>query len=58
MNVDDIKSVAVIGAGTIGQSTAAEFALAGYDVNLNSRSEDCPGRVKCSTPSGRSMCRS
>ncbi len=44
MNVDDIKSVAVIGAGTIGQSTAAEFALGGYDVNLNSRSEDSLAR--------------
>ena len=44
MNVDEIKRVAVIGAGTIGQSTAAEFALGGYDVNLNSRSEESLAR--------------
>ncbi len=40
MNVDDIKTVAVIGAGLIGQAAAVEFALGGYEVNLNSRSED------------------
>ena len=29
MNVDDIKTVAVIGAGLIGQAAAVEFALGG-----------------------------
>ena len=40
MNVSDVTRVAVIGAGSIGQATAAEFALGGYDVRLNSRSEE------------------
>ena len=40
MNVDDIKRVAVIGAGQMGHGIAQVFALAGYEVNLNSRSEE------------------
>ncbi len=39
MNVDEIKRVAVIGAGQMGHGIAQVFALAGYEVNLNSRTE-------------------
>ena len=40
MKADEVKTIAVIGAGLIGHSVAQEFALAGYDVNLNSRSDE------------------
>ena len=40
MKADEVKLIAVIGAGLIGHSVAQEFALAGYEVNLNSRSEE------------------
>ena len=40
MKADDVKSIAVIGAGLIGHSVSMEFALAGYDVRLNSRSQE------------------
>ena len=40
MNSDDIKKIAVVGAGLIGQAAVAEFALGGYPVMLNSRSEE------------------
>ena len=40
MKLGDIKTIAVIGAGLIGQATAVEFALGGYDVRLNSRSTE------------------
>ena len=40
MNADDVKKIAVIGAGLIGQAAVAEFALGGYLVMLNSRSEE------------------
>ena len=40
MKLEDIKTIAVIGAGLIGQATAVEFTLGGYDVRLNSRSEE------------------
>ncbi len=39
MNVDDIKRIAVVGAGQMGHGIAQVFALAGYEVYLNSRSE-------------------
>jgi 3-hydroxybutyryl-CoA dehydrogenase len=35
MGVDDIRRVAVIGAGLMGHGIAQEFALAGYDVRLH-----------------------
>lgn len=47
MNVKDIKTIAMYGAGTIGGGFAAYFALKGLDVNVYVRSEaskerDCP----------------
>ena len=40
MNVDNIKQVAVVGAGLIGHGITLEFAKAGYEVSLNSRSDE------------------
>ena len=40
VEVDEVKRIAVIGAGLIGHSVSIEFALSGYEVFLNSRSED------------------
>ena len=40
MNIEDIQTIAVIGAGQIGQAAALEFALGGYDVRLHSRSPE------------------
>lgn len=40
MEADEVKLIAVIGAGLIGHSVSMEFALAGYEVNLNSRSDE------------------
>jgi 3-hydroxybutyryl-CoA dehydrogenase len=40
MKVDRIRQVAVVGAGLMGHGIAQEFALAGYDVHLHSRSKE------------------
>ena len=40
MNGDDVKRIAVIGAGSIGHGIALGMRMAGYDVNLNSRTEE------------------
>ena len=40
MKADDIKTVAVIGAGTMGSGIAGEFARAGCSVRLVDRSDD------------------
>jgi len=40
MKVQDIKNVAVIGAGLMGHGIAQEFAMAGYKVGINDLSED------------------
>jgi 3-hydroxybutyryl-CoA dehydrogenase len=39
MNVDEIERLAVVGVGEIGHQIAQEFAMAGYDVNLNDVTE-------------------
>ncbi len=39
MLVDDIQHIAIVGAGLMGHGIAQEFALAGYQVSLNSRTE-------------------
>ena len=46
MNAQDIRSVAVIGAGLMGHGIAIEFARAGYDVRLHSRSEESLDRAR------------
>ncbi len=40
MNIDSIKKVAVLGAGTMGPGIAQTFAMNGYDVSMYSRSEE------------------
>ena len=44
--MSSIRSVAVIGAGLMGHGIAIEFALAGYDVRLHSRSEESLERAR------------
>jgi len=39
MNVNEIRHITVVGAGLMGHGIAQEFALAGYQVQLHSRSE-------------------
>ena len=46
MNTSNIRSVAVIGAGLMGHGIAIEFALAGYDARLHSRSEESLDRAR------------
>ncbi|MBP1737695.1 MAG: FadB [Oscillospiraceae bacterium] len=45
MNVKDIKTIAMYGAGTIGGGFAAYFALKGLNVNVFVRSEDSKERA-------------
>src|SRR2546430_5492900 len=40
MIVDEIRHIAVVGAGLMGHGIAQEFALAGYEVHLHSRREE------------------
>ena len=40
MGVDKIRRIAVVGAGLMGHGYAQEFALAGYHMQLHSRSEE------------------
>ena len=45
MDVTDVKQIAVVGAGLMGHGIALEFALAGYDVRLQSRSQESLDRA-------------
>ncbi|MFO0887750.1 MAG: 3-hydroxyacyl-CoA dehydrogenase family protein [Isosphaeraceae bacterium] len=40
MNVENIRRIAVVGAGLMGHGIAQEFALAGYDVRLHDRNDE------------------
>jgi 3-hydroxybutyryl-CoA dehydrogenase len=40
MNLEEIRTVAVIGAGLMGHGIAQEFALAGYDVRLHDMDDE------------------
>jgi 3-hydroxybutyryl-CoA dehydrogenase len=40
MKVDEIKRIAIVGAGLMGHQIGMEFALYGYDVILNNRTEE------------------
>ena len=40
MQVDDIKRIAVVGAGLMGHGIAQEFAVAGYEVRLTDQSSE------------------
>ena len=46
VNASNIRGVSVIGAGLMGHGIAIEFALAGYDVRLHSRSEQSLDRAR------------
>ena len=39
MNMNDVKRVAVIGAGTMGSGISLSFAVAGYQVSMMSRTQ-------------------
>lgn len=45
MGVNQIRRIAVVGAGLMGHGYAQEFALAGYPVHLQSRSEESVQRA-------------
>ena len=45
MQVEDIKNVAVVGAGTMGHGIGLTFALNGYHVILQDRNEEILGRA-------------
>ena len=40
MRADQVKRIAIIGAGTMGYGIAQEFAVAGYEVRIHSRTEE------------------
>ena len=40
MRADQVKRIAVIGAGTMGYGIAQEFAVAGFEVRIHSRTEE------------------
>jgi len=40
MNIDDIRRIAIVGAGLMGHGIAQEFALAGYNVHIHDITED------------------
>jgi enoyl-CoA hydratase/3-hydroxyacyl-CoA dehydrogenase len=50
MNIDWIKNVLVIGAGTMGHSLAMVFAQGGYEVDLVDIKEDNLVKSKFSPP--------
>ena len=45
LNLEDIKKIAVIGAGTMGHGIAQAFAYAGYEVNMMSRTQETLDRA-------------
>ena len=44
-DADQIRSIAVIGAGVMGHAIAQEFAVAGYDVRMTARSDESLARA-------------
>lgn len=46
MNADKIRRVSVVGAGLMGHGIALEFAIAGYDVSLHSRTQASLDRAR------------
>ena len=46
MNVEDIKEILIVGAGTMGHGMAQVFATEGYDVSLFSRTRQTLDRAK------------
>ncbi len=45
LSLEDIKKIAVIGAGTMGHGIAQAFAYAGYEVNMMSRTQETLDRA-------------
>jgi 3-hydroxybutyryl-CoA dehydrogenase len=46
MKLDDIKKIAVLGAGTMGPGIAQNYAMGGYEVSLYTRSEGTLAKAK------------
>ena len=46
MKADDVKQIAVVGAGLMGHGIAQEFALAGYAVHMHARTEASLGTAR------------
>ncbi len=42
MKLEEVKKIAVIGAGTMGHGIAQIFAQAGYEVNMMARTQKRP----------------
>jgi pyruvate/2-oxoglutarate dehydrogenase complex dihydrolipoamide dehydrogenase (E3) component len=55
MKAEDIKNVALLGAGMIGNGLALHFAQAGYQVSLYSRTQQTIDKAIESTKSNLSM---
>jgi 3-hydroxybutyryl-CoA dehydrogenase len=45
MQANDVRRIAVVGAGLMGHGIALEFALAGYDVRLHDRTDELLARA-------------
>ncbi len=46
MKLEDIKKIAVLGAGTMGPGIAQNYAMGGYEVNLYTRSKETLDKAK------------
>lgn len=46
MKLEDIKKIAVLGAGTMGPGIAQNYAMGGYEVNLYTRSQETLDKAK------------
>jgi 3-hydroxyacyl-CoA dehydrogenase len=52
MTINDIKKIAVLGAGTMGPGIAQCYAIGGYDVTMWTRSESTREKAKATLYTG------